>query len=269
MITNLYPGKFIIFEGIDGSGKTTQAELLAERMEKEGLPILLTKEPTDDGVFGKLVRAVYTCESLYENLPKKLEQCLNEGEAKQLLEEMRRFAEHKHLRNFEKIAAQIQGKSFLNLPLFLQLGMIFDRHDHRIRVEIPALGRGTNVVSDRDFLSTLAYGAGEGLDWRNLLDIHEEVLAEHFILPNIVFLVDVPAEVGLKRSWIKQKGKKEYFDNPEKLQRIQNAYLEICRDPLISDHVNVEVVDGTMLPDNLHLQIWNIIESVLNKQPLE
>jgi len=38
-------GKFIAFEGIDFSGKTTQLELLAERLKGLGLDIFVTKEP--------------------------------------------------------------------------------------------------------------------------------------------------------------------------------------------------------------------------------
>lgn len=39
-------GRFIVFEGIDGSGKTTQARLLAEHLEKNGRKTFLTAEPT-------------------------------------------------------------------------------------------------------------------------------------------------------------------------------------------------------------------------------
>ena len=38
---------FIVFEGIDGSGKSTQARMLADRLAKAGVPILLTAEPSE------------------------------------------------------------------------------------------------------------------------------------------------------------------------------------------------------------------------------
>ncbi|AHF79688.1 dTMP kinase [Thermococcus paralvinellae] len=48
-------GIFIVLEGIDGAGKSTQAKLLAKWFEKRGYEVVLTKEPTDTA-FGKLIR---------------------------------------------------------------------------------------------------------------------------------------------------------------------------------------------------------------------
>jgi dTMP kinase len=38
-------GKFIVLEGIDGSGKTTQLKLLGDKLKDRGLPVLHTREP--------------------------------------------------------------------------------------------------------------------------------------------------------------------------------------------------------------------------------
>mgnify|MGYP000985313093 CR=1 FL=1 len=47
-------GKLIVFEGIDGSGKSTQIELLRQSSLLAGKDVVFTKEPTDSGI-GKLV----------------------------------------------------------------------------------------------------------------------------------------------------------------------------------------------------------------------
>jgi dTMP kinase len=40
-------GRFIVFEGIDGSGKTTQVQLLANFLRSKGIETVITAEPTD------------------------------------------------------------------------------------------------------------------------------------------------------------------------------------------------------------------------------
>lgn len=37
---------FLVFDGMDGSGKSTQLQLLAERLRAEGVPVAVTAEPT-------------------------------------------------------------------------------------------------------------------------------------------------------------------------------------------------------------------------------
>lgn len=56
---NPYKGKFIVFEGIDAAGKTTQVEDLAKALKEKGEKVYLTKNPTD-GEIGKFIRRVLT-----------------------------------------------------------------------------------------------------------------------------------------------------------------------------------------------------------------
>ena len=55
-------GKFIVFEGIDGSGKSTHAALLKEKLEALGETVYLTAEPSE-GEAGKLLRRCLRGES--------------------------------------------------------------------------------------------------------------------------------------------------------------------------------------------------------------
>jgi len=50
--------KFVVFEGPDGSGQTTQVKLLADYLRKKGFEVFETKEPTNETAVGKLIRDV-------------------------------------------------------------------------------------------------------------------------------------------------------------------------------------------------------------------
>ena len=50
------PGKFIVLEGLDGAGITTQATLLRNYLLSKGKQVLLTKEPTD-GLIGGIIKS--------------------------------------------------------------------------------------------------------------------------------------------------------------------------------------------------------------------
>lgn len=86
-------GIFITFEGIEGSGKTTQGKLLAEKLKKEGLKVLYTYEPGDTEA-GKYIRKILLnseikinplCELLLyfadrvQHIEEKIKPCIESG----------------------------------------------------------------------------------------------------------------------------------------------------------------------------------------------
>jgi dTMP kinase len=62
-------GKFIVFEGLDGSGQSTQVALLAEYLRGLGREVLTTKEPTQDSEAGREIIEVLTHKKTMEPLP--------------------------------------------------------------------------------------------------------------------------------------------------------------------------------------------------------
>ncbi len=59
-------GIFITFEGIEGSGKSTQVKILAEKLQKDGFKTITTFEPGDTE-FGRKIREILLSTSLTIN----------------------------------------------------------------------------------------------------------------------------------------------------------------------------------------------------------
>lgn len=60
-------GLFIVFEGIDGSGKSSLARALHEYLSDKNIPSILTAEPTSDTLIGKTLRAYLKDSSVDES----------------------------------------------------------------------------------------------------------------------------------------------------------------------------------------------------------
>lgn len=59
-------GKFIVIEGLDGTGKTTQAAILKERLNRSGISAMLSAEPTE-GEIGKMIRRAISGQGSYSS----------------------------------------------------------------------------------------------------------------------------------------------------------------------------------------------------------
>jgi len=121
-------GLFIVFEGLDGAGTTTQSHLLAERVREADpdRPVLVTSEPTS-GPIGSLIRQV-------------------------LRERVAAVTAFGVREPFDRKA--------------LALLFAADRLDHGSCEIGPLLDAGYVVISDRYLLSSLAYqGMDAPIEW--------------------------------------------------------------------------------------------------------
>jgi len=68
MIKSGYPGKFIVLEGLDGSGKSAQVDLVIKFLQDNGKEVVVTKEPTMDSQAGRKIKQVLKKEITVEPL---------------------------------------------------------------------------------------------------------------------------------------------------------------------------------------------------------
>lgn len=200
MFKNPYKGKFIVFEGLDGSGSTTQAQMLASYIkEAEKKEVHLTKEPTNY-LIGGLIRSWL-------------------------------------------------ASDWASSPVCLQLLFTADRAHHLEKEIIPLLERGAYVISDRYFLSTLAFGAVEISDRQWLKDINR-----NFLLPDITLLLKVRPKVCMERI-AAGRHHFELFEREQTLQKVSKNY-----DDFAKDFSHIKVIDGERSPAEVFEEIKKLIQ---------
>jgi dTMP kinase len=72
-------GRLITFEGVDGTGKSTQLEMLAARMREEGYGVVVTKEPgspVDPTDLGSAIRQILFHTVTTHNMARGVADCL-------------------------------------------------------------------------------------------------------------------------------------------------------------------------------------------------
>lgn len=196
-------GSLIIFEGLDGSGKSTQARRLAEALRAGGEDVVLTREPTD-GEYGQLIRAMAS--------------------------------------SGKKVPPQTELEWFFA-----------DRREHVQNLIRPALAKGQNVISDRYYLSTVAYQGARGLDAKQILEASEA----EFPLPDLVLLLEIGVEAGLARVSARGAKREEVFEEETFLAKVAHEFARIDRPYLVR-------IDAARPPDAVFADVCKVLHARLH-----
>jgi dTMP kinase len=193
-VTDQRRGLFIVLEGIDGAGTTTQTERLVAHLRRQGRTAVATREPSG-GPVGVLLREILLGRHRVGDVP-------------------------------------VSGGT-------MALLFAADRRDHLQREIEPLLAAGTDVVSDRYLLSSLAYQAEEtDRAW-------VAALARDVRRPDLTVLVDVPIAVAAERR--RRAGRPtERYDADGYLARVAENYRRLA-----ASEPDTVVIDGTGTPDEV------------------
>ena len=204
-------GVFITFEGIEGSGKTSQSRILKEKLIKEGLPVIHTFEPGGT-VLGEKIREI-------------------------LLDP--------HMK--------IDPVS----ELLLYFAVRVQHVNEKIK---PALEKGYVVICDRFHDSTIAYqGYGRGVSLKIINDLYKMFVDN--LKPDLTILLDLPAEIGLKRNEKANKRDRFELEDITFHNKVKQGYLEIAS----SDPERFFVIDATNSPEQISESIYEYVKGKLLK----
>jgi dTMP kinase len=207
-------GRFITFEGGEGTGKSTHAKLLAERLKGLGIGVVLTREP-GGSAGAEAIRHV-----------------LLSGAAKPL------------------------G------PVAETILFAAARDDHVRNTIEPALARGNWVVSDRFIDSTRVYQGVLGhVDAQFIRALERTTIGD--LMPDLTFILDVPAEVGLARAGKRRgEGQADRFEGESLAfhEELREAYRLIA----LTESNRCVIINATEPKPQVADLIWKTVNERLD-----
>ncbi|MDJ0850384.1 MAG: dTMP kinase [Myxococcota bacterium] len=119
-----------------------------------------------------------------------------------------------------------------------------DRREHVAEVLAPALAAGQLVITDRYYLSSVAYQGARGLDWREILADSEA----EFPVPDLVLLLEIEPGAGLERVHGRGHALESVFEDADRLARVAGIFSQL-------DRPYLERVDAAAAPDEVEARV--------------
>jgi dTMP kinase len=129
-----------------------------------------------------------------------------------------------------------------------------DRAHHVATVVRPAMAAGEWVLTDRYIDSSLAYqGVGRDLDIDEVRRI--SLWATDDLVPDLTFLFDVPADVGLARVAGRGRADKVEAESLEFHNRVRQAFLDLAA----AEPRRYVVLDATGAVEDIAAEVWQAV----------
>ena len=230
---------FITFEGGDGTGKSTQANALIERLRKQKKWRVVYAEEPGTTLLGKMLR------EWLRGRDRSLTLIPEEGTQLSLIETMNDHSVPDILLHAAAPRAELLAFSIARTQLVEDF-------------IIPNL-RGNNIVICNRFAdSTTAYqGYGRGLDL-NIVEMANNI-ATQGIKPDLTILLDLEPEKALARKW--GTGEEDHFEQANLAfhKRVRQGYLEVAS----SDPDRCLIIDAKQSTEEIQEIIWQKVRQLI------
>jgi thymidylate kinase len=231
-------GKFIVIDGIAGSGKTTIIKSWKSEIEKRNISFFDQQTWTEEN-----------------NLPPRLE----DFEKKEALftYEPAKYWIGSAIRNefaFGEYSLEVQAQAFS-----------LDRLIHYNRIIIPAIKAGKNIIQDRSITSSLVYQGMLSSEFsvEDALKLPGNILAMQY-LPTDIILTKVDMSVAAERHRNRNDDKKGIFEELERLQKVQDAFHgEKFKMIFSKKNVNIHIIDTSGSEEGTIIEANKLFKQIL------
>ena len=137
--------------------------------------------------------------------------------------------------------------------------MIAARAEHIDRVILPAIKRGAIVLCDRFKDSSIVYqGIANNIPNGEIDKIHAFALKT--CEPDLTILIDVPAEIGIKRALDRNENNQRFERKGELFhKKIRDGYLKIAS----SQPDRIKIIDGSQTIEKISAEIFQLVSPIL------
>mgnify|MGYP001563867046 CR=1 FL=1 len=205
-------GKFIVLEGITSTGKTTLGKMLVERLKAKGTDAFFNHEPTTHTPFGRISRCIV-----------EKNQCLPKD-----IEEAGKLNIIKKSGVLSRILTKIRNGKKLS-ELERQLLYIADRYEDLRGTILPQIARSRTCMQDRYELSTYAYASTKNISYSRLKKLHDEILREVYIVPDIILYFDLDPSLAIKRLSNASGKPVDIYETLPKIKKTREAYIKLLK----------------------------------------
>jgi thymidylate kinase len=229
---NLHNGKFILIEGLNGSGKTTQVKKLVAKLQSAGIEAIANHEPTK-GNYGTLIRQIIDKVILDEKLLYFLDEQIDAlwAQIKENIKRGVKFAKNDLNRSrcmkdkLKEILSHLIKKEPLNEEE-RQILFIMDRQQDITDNILLALMENKWVIEDRYDLTNYMHGKSQGIDFSVLQKWHRVFLDTGYLSPDLIMYYWLPLDLAIERNL--RSGKIiDIYENKKDLMAVESAAKEI------------------------------------------